>query len=252
MAISKSKRTDILRANDARVDAQTKPLGKAVAEWLENYAEEMARRTIRDLKAGRLDIAKATNDKALEKQLLDILAKFGLRQIGTSGKATAQALDGEWLQRPGLLDDVIAAKEIQVTRIVRRSLVAVRRSLSEIFATAAREKPTPSVGAIARRIAAKLHGPPKGRVYAFSPERAALVARTESVQNEGMAIDEGMVSAGVAETEWIARTDGKSGDRHHERMNGKRAKIGEKFTTPLGNKLRYPGDPRGPIKETAN
>jgi hypothetical protein len=59
-------------------------------------------------------------------------------------------------------------------------------------------------------------------------------------------------ASGVEEIEWLAYRDGRSGDRHHERMHGKRVKLGEHFTLPSGARMLYPGDSDGPIGDLAN
>jgi hypothetical protein len=72
----------------------------------------------------------------------------------------------------------------------------------------------------------------------------------------GRAENQGRLAAyeatGVEELEWIAYSDGRSGDRHHERLDGVRIRRGETWRTPLGNRLRLPGDPSGPVEDTAN
>lgn len=93
---------------------------------------------------------------------------------------------------------------------------------------------------------------PEVREYAFSPERAALIARTETAIAENAGIFAGYEASGVEEIEWLAMRDGRSGDRHHERMHGKRVKLGEYFTLPSGARMLYPGDSDGPIADLAN
>ena len=65
---------------------------------------------------------------------------------------------------------------------------------------------------------------------------------------------------GVEVVEWLANTDGKSGDRHHEQMSGNQITVaamngndpGEWFLTPLGNRMPYPRWGGAPAKEIAN
>lgn len=91
-----------------------------------------------------------------------------------------------------------------------------------------------------------------GNLYAFSPERAELIARTEMAQAENTGIVEGYKATGVLGLEWLAYDDGRTGDRRHNEMKGLAVEVGDRFYTPLGNWLRYPGDPMAPIGETAN
>ncbi len=93
---------------------------------------------------------------------------------------------------------------------------------------------------------------PDVREYAFSPERAALIARTETSIAENAGIFAGYEASGVEEIEWLAFRDGRSGDRHHERMHGKRVKLGDYFILPSGAQMMFPGDSDGPIGDLAN
>lgn len=258
------KDTKFLRANDARVEQHSKSMGNKIKRWLDKYAREMAERAISQLgKKGRMKLTKIDDD-TLSRELLEILIEAGFRQVKQTGKTVAQSLGAEFSLQQQLIDQIIRDKEIKVTNIMRESRAAVQNSIKQILADSAKERPKPTVGALARRISISISftehfererlKDKKKTIpsFAFSAERAALIARTESAQIENTATVEGMRQAGIEEIEWLARRDGKSGDRHHERMNGKRVKIGEEFVTPLGNKMRYPGDPRAPIKETAN
>lgn len=86
----------------------------------------------------------------------------------------------------------------------------------------------------------------------FSPERAELIARTELNIAENEGIVEGYKSTGVKRLEWIAYDDGRTGVRRHNEMNGKTIEVGGMFTMPDGAKMRFPGDPNGPIRHLAN
>jgi hypothetical protein len=210
-------------------------------------AEEYARRAERDVKAGKLRLAKAISDSKLEAELLEILTKFGLRHVGKTGKRVAGQLGGEWVIRPGLIDEILATKEVRVQGIMAETRKLVREQLRRVIEVAGQRERRPSVGELAKMIRRATKN-----TFAFTPERAALIARTESVQIENTANFESIKAVGGRTKTWLARRDGKSGDRHHERMHGKTIPVDEPFTTPLGNELMYPGDPNAPIKETAN
>jgi hypothetical protein len=265
-----------LRANKARVDKHARQLQAAVQRWLLGFAVKEAREASKELRAGRVGLRKAA--AYTDEELLQILTAFGLRQIDSTGRQTAVALDGSWVIPPSLVTDTIRTKSVEVQRIVAETRESVRDSIRQLVLDAQTESPQPSVGELARRIRTQFHGDQAGKagelrdvtepefgilptavqstdegvLYAFSSERAALIARTESAQNENTGIVEGMAMAGIEEIEWLPSGNPNRGDRRHDKMRGKRVKIGEYFTTPLGNKLRYPGDPQGPIKETAN
>jgi hypothetical protein len=98
-----------------------------------------------------------------------------------------------------------------------------------------------------------------GHLYAFSPERAALIARTEMAQAENEGIVEGYKQTGVKGLKWLAYRDGRAGERRHNEMHGKVTRVGEPFVLPTGRgrhyptrTIRWPGDSTAPISETAN
>jgi hypothetical protein len=118
----------------------------------------------------------------------------------------------------------------------------------------ARALPTTSVATLPRRGV-------KGELLAFSPERAALIARTEMTiaNNEGAAA--AYDAAGVRKIKWLAYRDNRSGNRHHETMHGVVRELkGAPFTVPNPKKIftgpfeqmRWPGDSRADIKHLAN
>jgi hypothetical protein len=209
-----------------------------------------------------------------------------LRQLGvTRVPVTADAEDVEEIGRrvgatpPPLapasrraVDDAVAGKSVRVTVFqqwiegrleIARSIAAgiqdrIRESVRTIVAESRADRAT--VGEVTRRIATQVHavepedGPEKGRVYAFSFARAETIARTElsQVENTARAAEFEATGEPGDEYEWLAYTDGRSGDRHHERMHRVRIPAGGRFSTPLGHSVRYPGDPLAPIEETAN
>jgi hypothetical protein len=196
-------------------------------------------------------------------ELRQLLLRFGLR-IG---------VDAGGLQPGTMIQDAIAGKRIRIKwfqsyvdaanerahAISREAQDRVRESVRVILADAAAAPRRPSLNQVIRRIATTIHSVPRTdgpqdpeKVYVFSFERAALIARTESVQAENTGKMAGFQATGVRRKKWLAFADGRSGDRHHERMNSVIAPIDEPFVTPLGNELMYPGDPSAPIEDTAN
>jgi hypothetical protein len=215
--------------------------------------------------------------REIERRLEQLLRAFGMQQLGEAAGGAARSAGGKWLVRPTLIEEFMRAKDVRLQQILSETREQVRASVRDIIADALAEERTPSAGAIARRIRNTFHGKEgvggevmrvghdsgivlptarysteDGTLYAFSSERAALIARTELVQAENTGIVEGYRAAGVEMIEWVAYSDGLSGRRRHDEMDGVRARVGELFATPLGNRLRYPGDPEAPIEETAN
>lgn len=239
-AFAKAPASRRLRAVNATVDARSKPLAQALSRWLARYARVLVDREL------RRELRKADDDRVLAEELRRLLRLYGVRTFGEAASST-----GAWSVSPGAVDDFLATKDIRVTGIMAETRERVREDLRRLIRESLKETPQPGASGVARRVREAFFGGGE-RPFAVSSERAALIARTEMVQAENSGIVEGYKASGVEWIEWLANTDGASGDRHHERMNGKRVKVGDYFTTPLGNRLRYPGDPDAPIKETAN
>lgn len=248
------------RGIDARARAMAPTLERALRRYARHELEkELARK-----------IAKADDADWLTEELRRILQLYGVRQYSEAGRSVG------WVVEPQALRDFLASKEVMLQGLTDDVRASVREATRRLILDAVKETPQPSAGELARRIRTQLLGDGGGRIigsaqvggagvlptdrlwtedgslYAVSSERAALIARTELAQAENSGIFDGYAATGVDEIEWISYRDGKSGDRRHDLMHGKRIKLGEYFTTPLGNQLRYPGDPSAPIKETAN
>lgn len=241
-------------------------------DWREEWEEEPTREE-RESAASEVSKAKRNYERVskaepIDQELLDILMRFGIAQAtGAAGRIGTQG-DIKRLVDPKRLKRELQSKDFRLkvftelerwaTKRARGISVdtrkMVKRSIMQILSDAGGEFPQPSAGEMARRIRTQFHGEdPEGRVFAFSPERAALIARTELAQAENTGTANGYEAAGVKKIRWLAKRDGRSGKRHHEKMHNKEVRFGdETFITPLGNRLRWPADPRAPIEDTAN
>jgi len=205
-------------------------------------------------------------EKALGAELRDLILAFGLRQTIDAANRSGAEIVGARVVPPGLYADAVAGKPVKIKYFQRyidgievrtRSIMTetrdlIRDEVKRIMADAQSEDPRPSAGEIARRIRTTIMAPdPRNRAYVFSPERAAVIARTELGQAENTGTFGGYQLTGVKRIEWLAVTaDRKSGERRHWEMDGVQINIGDKFVLPSGAQLRYPGDPSGPISET--
>lgn len=275
-----------------RQNAVARNRASPMAEQIQRLLQRLARLEAREQIAAFLDSpfvgvsfekAKATRSD-IQAQLRRILERNGYsaftsstrRALGSqSAMVTAQAMDA-----------FLSAKDIRVQQIMGTTRQAVKDSIRQILLTAMREDPRPSAGEIARRIRTLYHGDAGGRpemdengniidkpaplinsrvlptrrvsldqggnLYVFSPERAALIARTEMVQAENAGLVEGYTQAGADGLKWLAYRDGRTGDRRHDKMHGKVVKMGELFVLPSGVRIPYPGYYGAPISETAN
>lgn len=241
-------------ARVTRAEARARGLQLALARELEALASAYAAEEVAALRGGVLK-SRAT-DRGWQR-ILDLVRKFGARIMAGAMRFSPEtliqsAIEGREPQIK-VIQEWVNDTEKRVRNMQTETRRQVREAVQRIYAEAASEVPTPSTGTIARRIRTQLttlEG--DDRVFTFSSERAALIARTETVISENTGIVAGYEATGVEEIEWLSYRDGRSGDRHHERMHGKRVALGETFELPSGARLRWPGDPSGPIGEIAN
>lgn len=233
-----------------RVDTRAKAMARALKNIFDRYARVVAREEARSFLRGTFRKA-AEDDAKFLSDILRVIESYGIQQVNDAGQRTADELGAEWETSPKAIMRAFWDKDVRIQNLASDTREAVREDVRQILFDSQQEDPTPSAGEVARRIRTQFYGGEE-EPFVFSSERASLIARTELAQAENTGIFTGYQAAGITELEWIAATDGRSGDRHHERMNGKRVALGGYFRTPLGNMLRYPGDPFAPVKETAN
>ena len=260
-----------VNAQRERIDRRAATFAVQLNTVLRGYARSATRAAILDATGLRVPLSLADEDadtRDLRERMARLLRLYGLRAAADAARRTAveMGLNPDVLIPESLVAAAIAGKPIRIrifeelashveTRaeeLARSTVEMVRESVRTIIADANDEERRPSAGEIARRIAWTLHGrDADDRAFVFSPQRAELIARTELTQMENTGIFSGYEAAGVDELEWLGYRDGRSGKRHHEKMVGQRVPLGTLFLTPLGNRLRYPGDPRAPIGDTA-
>jgi len=239
-----------------RVERRALKLSEALEEYLKFKTRSMVRDITRDLKKnGKITKARKQGARTREeKKLLRLLMIFGVRQITDSGKEYAGS---EWKIPPTFISDYLAEKEILIQRLDANIEKEFRRSVGRALAAWMKEDPSPTIQQLADRLKnvermVSLEDSPqvlKPLGNRFTKEglqaRARMIARTEI----GMARNYGRVEAGklMGRTHvlWIASNDGKSGDRHHEALDGQIVKQGQYFKNPKTKaRLRYPGDPK--------
>lgn len=80
--------------------------------------------------------------------------------------------------------------------------------------------------------------------------RRELIARTETTRAANAGANNFFKEWGVTQKEWLSTADNRT-RKHHRAMSGDVVDIEGKFTSGLGNKLSYPGDPNAPLSDTA-
>lgn len=229
----------------------------------------------------RVEVKKAPTKRELEHALRRVLIRQGERAVSAAARRTA---GGPVAIPDAKMREFLRTKEVLLQQIMSSMRRDVRESVRAMVAASVEEIPRPSIGELARRIHSSFHGTTTatgetrggslrdyvpapgvgvlptelarttddGPLYVFSPQRAELIARTEMAQAENTGIYEGYRATGAVGLEWLAYDDGRSGDRRHDEMKGEAVAIGEDFVLPDGARMRYPGDPAGPIRHTAN
>jgi hypothetical protein len=254
--LEKARRRKLnITANDERIEASARRRKKAIEKWLRRASAFWMNEELAAMRSN-LRVSKAVGS-GIEAEISRILFTFGLRDAEAAGADMAARLDSDWVVPPRLVDSIIREKRSKAKGLAGETRRRVQRTVRDIMRAARRERPQPSVNEISRRIRLELNSTAS---IAFDAMRAERIARTEAAQDQNTGTVEGMRVAGVDEIEWLAHTDGRSGDRHHERMNGKRIPMSavrgrdksQWFQTPLGSQLRFPADPLGPIRDTVN
>lgn len=89
----------------------------------------------------------------------------------------------------------------------------------------------------------------RGETIARTETMVALnAARAEAMQQ---AIDSGAVRADQVTKVWRSAGDNRVRETHRD-MNGQTVRINEKFVSPSGALLEFPGDPSAPVEEVIN
>ena len=258
VTISKANRNRLLGSRDKDRDKRAKAMRARLESWMAKFSAKAIADATKD--AQRVLVRKQQTDEEIENELREILQQFGIAAWNEAGSQGARTAGGVWIVQPTALDELIRSKEVQLQNIMNETRDLVTRNVQTIIADAMQENPRPSSGEIARRIRRTFAGPgqlrgvdadDKERGWVFSPERAELIAQTELAQSLNTGIVDGYKATGIEYIEWIAYKDGRSGDRNHGALDGKIRRVGDYFKTPLGNDIRWPGDPMANIKETA-
>jgi hypothetical protein len=268
-----------LQQTRALLAAREAALAQAVQNVLRRIARAYSREAVANVAAymptsKRLDPAAVAKVDLVDERgdmradLISLLLRYGLRTAADATNGTA----GEVIIPPQMVSDAMKSKDVRIkwfwamregveTRVddaLETTKTDVREYVRSLITGALEEYPRPSVGEMARRIRNTLYSG-EGRVYSFSSERAAIIARTEVGQAHAKGQAEGYyaTSRDEDELEWLSYS---GGGRGHETMRGKRITIADSrgndesrwFLLPSGVRIRYPRDPDAPIGETIN
>ena len=246
------------RRHARKVTSRAKALSRQLEAWMKKEARKRVKEMVAEIKRGKLKpvLRKTKVEKAEafdDKQLLAILERHGIKQINDTGREFAQT---KWALSPSAEAAYLKTKRVQVQRIRRDMRDQMQLSVGKALGAWLEEDPQPSTGEIARRLREWLtvtdvaRSPaalqPLGRAFTSHGigARARMIARTEINQARNFSrIETGKIT-GKEFKMWLAFTDGKSGDRHHEALNNVAVPMNDLFINPItGASLMYPSDP---------
>ena len=244
-------------------DARTRAATKDIESWLVSFGDDLMGEAISGLRGKKKKIEKAEKLTEKQKRLLSVLQRHGLRQMTDAGLEHSKGFKVP--QRK--VEAYIREKEILVQRLSEKIEKDFKKALAGALSRWMGEKPTPSMGEIARRIRTNFFIKPDGErdegLEAIPEEdggiglvrtvhgRAELIARTEIGNARAQGRVQGMKAAGIKWKKWVSVvSDKKSGDRKHWQMNGVVVPVGSKFELPDGTMMDSPKI--GPIHQIAN
>ena len=245
-----------------KLESRAISLSAAILAYLRAKSKRLIRETIGEIKTvGKVLKVRKANLEGLteeQKRFLRLLTYFGVRQITDSGKEYAGS---SWLIKPEFVSNYLENKIILIQQLDSHIEREFRESVGRALGPWLEEDPQPTVNQISQRLRTWLTVPnsddspamlkPLGNRFTVQGlgARARTIARTEinAARNYGR-VEAGKLT-GRNHLLWIASSDGKSGQRHHEALDGLIVRQGEFFENPItGAKLRYPGDPKADSK----
>ena len=270
-----------------RVETKARPIQAALESWLMRFARTEAFREAKIIQDGGISKA-VTTPSNIDAQLARIIEQFGLAQVQSgANRAGRMAREGRRVIIPSqAVDRYLRDAEVRIVGILDKTRDDVRAAVRRIIQDANQESPRPSAGEIARRIRTQFHGKAgaggrvtgvveerdrgilpttrirtsakDGILYAFSSERAALIARTEMQIAENTGIAEGYQTIGVKRIMWLAFKFPKWPRKHDEMHRVVRSVsngIMDRdtwFRLPDGTRCPYPGWDGLPIRHLAH
>jgi len=240
------------QSRQSKIDARTKAFEVVLFFWLQRWGIKKLKEVKNKLDNAnglgavsklKIEIAKA---EEIDKELLDLLKKFGLLQFNEAGKDATKALGASWKFKPAMAAEWQNGLPNKVVLLIQENEQKVKASINRLVAEARQEIPQPSMNEVGRRIARSWFGPSgkpvsrgtaaeeqvtadwrrrqegldaKDREYLFSFERAHTIARAELAKSDNYGIAEGFSVSGVRRVKWSPfPNDGRSGPRQHWRM----------------------------------
>jgi len=244
---------DDTKRHARKVQSRSIALSARIEAYLKVLARKLIKDMIEEIKAHgpNFKIEKA-DEPWDEEKLLRLISLYGLRQANDSGKEFSP---DKWEIQPSFVSDYLESKRILIQRIREGFEKDFRESVARAMSEWSKESPQLTMGAVSQRLRtwltvstmddAPTRLQPLGSKFTVGGlgSRARTIARTEINGARNVARMEAGRLTGNTHKIWLAYTDGKSGDRHHEALNKQVRGLGELFENPItGARLMYPGD----------
>ncbi len=250
--ISQSTTQRRISEQASTVDTKAKPMATVLESFFRRYAKDYLRKQTERL-IGK--VRKSTSEEEYRKELWEILYRYGINTISEAGEEEVTLYPEQLDREPAIVffQQVSNQWYTTATDLLDDSKKMLNLDINNIVAEMMRQSPQPSPGAIARRIQ-QASFKQDNELYAFSPVRASVIARTETgiAQNQGTALSYMETGDVEDEVQWMAR---HGEDHRHGDLDGETITIADQlssdtsrwFNGPLIKPMRYPQDPQGDV-----
>ena len=171
----------------------------------------------------------------------------------------------EWFLAPAVRETYLLEKRVLIQRLSLTLEKEMQKAVGTALGTWYINEPNLTIGQISERLRKWLTvSSAADTPYELKPlgkkftswglgARARMIARTETNQARNRGRLEAGKILGTQYWIWIAETDGLSGDRQHDALDGQVRQTGEAFVNPAtGASLEYPGDAGAEASEIIN
>lgn len=250
-----------------RFDLLTRRLESEMLVATRSYFRSQKRRVVKALdEAAENLLAGVVGDKQMRRkefeeltdEVFDFDAELGLMQLYSEEKIrkTYEALAKRTAARirPGIDFELTDPKALawiteKASKLARDANQYTREQITDGIADSVQQAvaegfgQSETISQIADRI---------DEIYDFAAKgRSERIARTEVISASNAGSLQAMQELGAESKEWISSRDSKVRETH-QRLDGQVVKVSEKFTSPSGVTLDFPGDPGADPAETVN
>jgi hypothetical protein len=239
-----------------RTDGRMKAMAREIRKLIDRLVNELLEEEISRLLG---TVRKETVRERITRQMAQVLARGGVRQINDSGKQqeTGFSVPSDFY------DQYFQDKLVEVQGIEESIRQEFQSNLAKIIGRVTAEQPGISNRELANRLRAEVflsgvdvkNPPSKAQLQALptGPKitqniygRASLIAATELGRAANQGAIEAMRDTGDEYKMWLSRP--KDGGRGHQEMNKVIVPINEPFILPDGTPMDSPHDPSAPLR----